>query len=53
MTDRELVAMCLAFIETRLEELRRLARPAEIVRDVVENHPGNLDAFIAAIRVRL
>jgi uncharacterized protein YutE (UPF0331/DUF86 family) len=36
MTDRELVAKRLAFIETRLEELRRLSRPAEIARDVRE-----------------
>jgi uncharacterized protein YutE (UPF0331/DUF86 family) len=36
VTDAELVAKRLAFIETRLAELRRLSRPAEIERDLRE-----------------
>jgi len=36
LTDAELLAKRLAFIETRLSELRRLARPAEIERDLRE-----------------
>jgi uncharacterized protein YutE (UPF0331/DUF86 family) len=36
VTDAELVAKRLAFIETRLGELQRLARPAEIERDLRE-----------------
>ncbi len=36
MTDEELVAKRLAFIETCLRELRQLARPAELARDVRE-----------------
>ncbi len=37
MTDPDLLAQKLAFIETCVEELRTLARPAEICRDVRES----------------
>jgi hypothetical protein len=61
MTDPELVAKKLAFIETCVRELRTLARPERIadevdlsiVRDVVENHLGDLLEFVAAIRRKL
>ena len=36
MTDPELIAQKLAFIETCVQELRTLARPAEILHDVRE-----------------
>lgn len=36
MTDAALVAKRLAFIESRIAELRRLSRPAEIERDLRE-----------------
>ena len=36
MTDPDLLAKKLAAIETCVQELRTLARPAEIVRDVRE-----------------
>jgi uncharacterized protein YutE (UPF0331/DUF86 family) len=36
VTDPDLVAQKLAFIETCVQELRTLARPAEILRDVRE-----------------
>ena len=36
MTDADLLAQKLAFIETCVQELRTLARPSEIVRDVRE-----------------
>ena len=36
MTDRDLLAQKLAFIETCVQELRTLARPAEIRHDVRE-----------------
>lgn len=36
MTDEELVAKKLAFIETCLRELRQLARPAELSTDIRE-----------------
>ncbi|MET0850014.1 MAG: DUF86 domain-containing protein [Candidatus Rokuibacteriota bacterium] len=36
MTDADLLAQKLAFIETCVQELRTLARPAEILRDVRE-----------------
>ena len=36
MTGAELLAKRLAFIETRLAELRRLSRPSEIERDLRE-----------------
>jgi uncharacterized protein YutE (UPF0331/DUF86 family) len=36
MTDEDLVAKRLAFIETCLRELRGLARPAELERDIRE-----------------
>jgi uncharacterized protein YutE (UPF0331/DUF86 family) len=36
MTDRDLIEKKLAQIETYVSELRRLARPAEIARDVRE-----------------
>jgi len=71
MTDPELVAKKLAFIETGVvsaELVARLERMAGfrnivvhlyqnvdlgIVRDVVENHLGDLLDFVAAIRRRL
>ena len=36
MTDADLLAQKLAFIETCVQELRTLARPSEILRDVRE-----------------
>ena len=36
MTDPDLLAQKLAFIETCVQDLRTLARPAEILRDVRE-----------------
>lgn len=45
MTDPELVAKKLAFVETCVRELRTLARP--------ENHLGDLLEFAEAIRRRL
>ena len=36
MTDLDLLAQKLAFIETCVQELRTLARPAEILHDVRE-----------------
>ena len=36
MTDVDLLAQKLAFIETCVQELRTLARPSEILRDVRE-----------------
>jgi uncharacterized protein YutE (UPF0331/DUF86 family) len=36
VTDPELLSQKLAFIETCVQELRTLARPAEIARDVRE-----------------
>ena len=67
MTDPELVAKKLGFVETCVRELRTLARPDRIaddvhlyqdvdlaiVRDVVENHLGDLVEFAEAIRRRL
>jgi len=48
MTDPDLVAKKLAFIETCVRELQTLARP-----DRLENHLGDLLEFVAAVRGRL
>lgn len=69
MTDAELVAKRLALIETYLAELADSLRRAvgfrnvivhgyasvdvAVVRDVVEHHLGDLDAFVAVVRARL
>jgi hypothetical protein len=58
MTDPELVAKRLAFIETCVRELRTLAHPERIADDLreerfVENHLGDLLEFVAAIRRKL
>ena len=67
MTDPDLVAKKLGFVETCVRELRTLARPDRIaddvhlyqdvdlaiVRDVVENHLGDLLESAEAIRRRL
>jgi hypothetical protein len=47
MTDPELVAKKLAFIETCVRELRDLARPEQIDHDV-----DDLLSFVEAIRQR-
>jgi uncharacterized protein YutE (UPF0331/DUF86 family) len=68
MTDAELVAKKLSLIETCVRELQTLERMAgfrniiivhgyqtvdlAIVRDVVENHLGDLVDFVAVIRRR-
>jgi hypothetical protein len=60
VTDLDLLAQKLVFIETCVQELRTLARPAEIQRDVrearfvlVEHRLADLTTFAAAIRARL
>jgi hypothetical protein len=59
LTDAELLAKRLAFIETRLSELRRLARPAEIERDLRELRFAEhtlriaIQAALDAMRARL
>lgn len=49
MTDVDLLAQKLAFIETCVRDLRTLARP----KDIVEHRLGDLAAFLAAIGARL
>jgi hypothetical protein len=59
MTDPELIAKKLAFIETCVRELQTMARPDRIrddlreVRDVVENRLGDRLDFVTAIRRKL
>ena len=54
MTDADLLAKKLAGIEPCVQELRTLARPAEIVPDVREEHDmrdiGEPPAFPAAAK---
>jgi hypothetical protein len=51
VTDPDLVAEKLAVIETSVRELRTLARPEEVARDVKEQR--DLLAFVRTIRARL
>ena len=59
MVDADLILEKLAFVETCVEDLRRLARPAlietdlRIVRDVLEHRLGDLLAFVDALRAAL
>jgi hypothetical protein len=58
MTDPDLIAKKLAFIETCVMQLRTLARPALLATDVreerfVENHLDDLLAFVRVVRAKL
>jgi hypothetical protein len=58
VTDRELIAKKLALVETCVQQLRQLARPAAITTDVreerfVEHRLDDRLGFVAAIRARL
>ena len=57
MTDADLVRKKLAFIDTCVADLRRLARPERIEQDiredVVEHHLDDLIAYAAAVRTRM
>jgi hypothetical protein len=49
VTDLDLLAQKLVFIETCVQELRTLARPAEIQRDIREAR-FVLDTLVSGIR---
>jgi hypothetical protein len=58
MTDADLVRKKLAFIETCVADLRRLAEPARIEQDIreerfVEHYLDDLLGYVAAVRARL